>query len=344
VSADLDPAAVRRGTVVDVAGLALAVRADDDARAEAVASLFRHATVVDAAPDCTLQVVATPIDLPATEPDVETAELAQWRTAADDVVWLRAVGDLRARGTPTELVVGGPGEFPTRTYRFVVLVGLARLLADHGRHLLHGAAFLVDGRAVVVLGGTGMGKSTLAYAAHRAGLGVIADDAVIVHLDDGTVRIAGLARPISVSAEVDPDLVGGRPVPDDLRSRIELPPDTLTGGSHRAGALVVLDGPGPAGAALAPIAGVEALHAVIRVDPTLADAQHRPRLFAIAGALGRLPTWRAHRGTDPARALDDARALVNLIAAAVRAAAPPNGDGPAPPGPTPAAPRPGPRP
>jgi len=343
VSAEPDPTAVRTGTVIDVAGLALAVHADDDARAEAIASLFRHATIVDTPPDCTLRVVATPIELPATDPDVETAELAQWRTTADDTLWLRAAGDLRARGTPTELVVGGPGDFPTRTYRFVVLVGLARLLADHGRHLLHGAAFLIDGRAVVVLGNTGMGKSTLAYAAHRAGLGVIADDAVIVHLDDGTVRIAGRARPISVAADVAPALAGARPVPDDLRARVELPADTLVGGTHPAAALVVLEGPDPGGAALAPIAGVEVLHAVIRVDPTLADAQHRPRLFAIAGALGRLPTWRAHRGTDPARALDDARALVTLIVAGVRSTSTP-GDAGGPPGPTPPAPPPAPRP
>ncbi|MFO1538617.1 MAG: hypothetical protein ACKOVH_12490, partial [Actinomycetota bacterium] len=113
--------------------------------------------------------------------------------------------------------------------------------------------------------------------------------------------------------------------------------------THPAAALVVLEGPDPGGAALAPIAGVEALHAVIRVDPTLADAQHRPRLFAIAGALGRLPTWRAHRGTDPARALDDARALVTLIVAGVRSTSTP-GDAGGPPGPTPPAPPPAPRP
>lgn len=320
MSADLDPSVVRRGVVIDVAGLGVAVHADDATRAEAVASLFRHAPSRAGAPDCAVRVVSTPIEVPDTEPDVTSAELEQWRTAADGTVWLRTPGGLCARSTPTELVVGGPDDHPVRVYRFVILVGLARLLADHGRHLLHGAAFLIDGRAVVVLGSTGVGKSTLAYAAHRAGHGVLSDDAVVVRRDGDAVRVSGLARPISVAADVAPDLAGGRPVPDDLRDRIELPPGTLAAGTHTARALVVLEGPDPAGASLTPLPGTEALHAVIRVDPTLADAQHRPRLFAIAGALGRLPTWRARRGTDAASAVADADALVRLIAARVRSA------------------------
>jgi energy-coupling factor transporter ATP-binding protein EcfA2 len=55
-----------------------------------------------------------------------------------------------------------------------------RILAHKGLLVLHGSAVEIAGEAVVFLGETGMGKSTLAASLDRAGHRLLGDDAVIV--------------------------------------------------------------------------------------------------------------------------------------------------------------------
>lgn len=57
---------------------------------------------------------------------------------------------------------------------------LPRLLAHHGRMVLHASAVEVDGRALAFAGETGRGKSTLAASLHGAGWPLLGDDALIV--------------------------------------------------------------------------------------------------------------------------------------------------------------------
>jgi hypothetical protein len=59
------------------------------------------------------------------------------------------------------------------------------LLRLRGVTCLHASAVVVDGKAIAVVGGAGMGKSTSAAAFARLGLGVLTDD-VLALRDDGT--------------------------------------------------------------------------------------------------------------------------------------------------------------
>lgn len=71
------------------------------------------------------------------------------------------------------------------------------LLTRAGRIPVHAAGVMVGGRAVVLAGPSGTGKSTLALAALRAGLPVLSDDTVYVQLAP-RLRVWGLPRPIHV--------------------------------------------------------------------------------------------------------------------------------------------------
>lgn len=95
-------------------------------------------------------------------------------------------GDSTAAAVPAPAVAGP------------VLAQLTRwLLADeeHWPHL-HAAAFSLHGRAVVVAGTSGTGKTTLAVSAATTGAPVLNDEIVAVDREAGLVR--AVARPLSV--------------------------------------------------------------------------------------------------------------------------------------------------
>ena len=66
---------------------------------------------------------------------------------------------------------------------------LPRILAHEGRLVLHGAAIRVGGRAIVILGDSGRGKSTLAASFAQAGFALLGDDAMVVSRRDGQIHI-----------------------------------------------------------------------------------------------------------------------------------------------------------
>lgn len=79
-----------------------------------------------------------------------------------------------------------------QTFRYKVVEALTlSLVTPRDRQPLHAAALVRDGAAVVVTGPSGMGKSTLAYAAARQGIPVLAEDTVHLQSRPG-LRVWGL--------------------------------------------------------------------------------------------------------------------------------------------------------
>lgn len=74
------------------------------------------------------------------------------------------------------------------------------LLACFDRHPIHAAAIARDGRAVLLAGPSGTGKSTLAYLAHAAGITVLSDDRVWVQMTP-SLRIWGRPATVRLTAE-----------------------------------------------------------------------------------------------------------------------------------------------
>ena len=77
-------------------------------------------------------------------------------------------------------------------FRYALLEALTlSIVTRHDRPPLHAAALARDGAAVVISGPSGVGKSTLAYAAARTGMGVLAEDTVYLQ-SHPRLRIWGL--------------------------------------------------------------------------------------------------------------------------------------------------------
>ena len=78
-------------------------------------------------------------------------------------------------------IVGAEDDHPSNTLRhFLVDHLIPRVLANLGQLVLHGSAINDKGSTFLVLGRTGMGKSTLAASFMTDGYGLIGDDALII--------------------------------------------------------------------------------------------------------------------------------------------------------------------
>ncbi len=303
MSGPLDVGSIRSGVAIDVAGLATRVVADDLDRAEAVASLFRDADLTEADPECEIRLTEAAPELPARPPDVTLERIAIWWS--DDAMYLDVAG-LRARADADGVWAGGDVPSIGACFRNACLQGLSRVFAVRGRFLTHGAVVVLRGGPVLVMGGSGVGKSTLTFAARRSGRGVVSDDAVVLDApaDGGPVRATGMPRPIAVPADVVEGLaVAGQAVPEDPRQRIEVDAGTRVDGPVTLAGLVIAAGADPRGAGIDRLTGPDVLHAILQTMQSFSDPAHRNAAFGIAGRLAQVPAWTMRRGNDPAAAL-----------------------------------------
>lgn len=184
------------------------------------------------------------------------------------------------------------------------------------RQPVHAAAIADGNRGLVLAGSSGVGKSTLALAALRAGLRVLTDDAVYVQLRP-RLRVWGMGRPLHVppgTAERFPDLARGPAVvrPGGKR-KVAV---ALESGGEAVGEPPVLErtglcvleagGQGPSVATLPVEEAVQTL--LSRLDPGF-DAFRETipeRIRALAGG----GAWRVRVGAEPEGALPALRELL----------------------------------
>jgi hypothetical protein len=78
-------------------------------------------------------------------------------------------------------------------------LALMEVLRRRSRYCLHAAACVVDGRVVLVPGGSGAGKTTVAVAMVRAGAGFMGDDTVLLSPDPDGVSVFGFPDEINLT-------------------------------------------------------------------------------------------------------------------------------------------------
>ncbi len=105
--------------------------------------------------------------------------------------------------------------------------GMNWCVAGHAHHylMLHAAVLEKNGRAVVLPGDPGAGKSTLTAALMLSGWRLLSDEITLIDRDDG--MLVGLARPVSLkNASIDviqrafPDAVIGAPAHDTHKGTV----------------------------------------------------------------------------------------------------------------------------
>lgn len=96
-------------------------------------------------------------------------------------------GNLWVRAGEEILVDAGPAADEAAVRLHVLSAGLAAILHQRRRLVLHGSAVAVRGEAVVFLGEPGSGKSTLTAAAYSLGHPLLTDDVTAVDFPDPRV-------------------------------------------------------------------------------------------------------------------------------------------------------------
>ncbi len=106
-----------------------------------------------------------------------------------------SVGSSRLKPAAPILVSRGPSISTTRFNHSVLHGFVPQLLALRGEVVLHATCVLVDGRAFLFAGASGMGKSTLAAGFASLGLTVFSEDVVRIQVDDGVPPLAHPSYP-----------------------------------------------------------------------------------------------------------------------------------------------------
>jgi hypothetical protein len=288
--------------VVDIAGVPVALQATDDERGRGLRASLESFGPTTLAPMATIAVDATPATTPARPPHSELLGLAFW-TAPDGLVVaappglvITVAGDLAHAHLPDLAALP--------SFERCVYLPLTWLLARHDRFILHGAAIVRDGRALLLLGASGAGKSTLAVSALEAGWLALADDVVIVHAGgDGPGRsgpcIHGIHRVPAVPTEIGGPHADAAPRLDDPRRRAALPRTLLTGGGHRLAGVVLITHADADAGSLARTTGHQALPLLLQAFAATVDPQLRAAFFETARTLDRLPMWELGHAADP---------------------------------------------
>src|SRR2546421_712555 len=185
---------LRSGEVFDVGDVPVLFRATDALRADALGGFLAGFAPADAAPEGSVSVRARRPAMPARRADHVVDGFRVWIAGTTMHVHLGTVA--RASATDSTAVVGVSGDSAARALPVALLFVLTHVLAYRDRFLLHAGAVVGHGHAYVVVGESGSGKSTLVAAALESGWQAVADDMVVVRVEDSGVAIAGIPRPI----------------------------------------------------------------------------------------------------------------------------------------------------
>jgi hypothetical protein len=298
--------------VVDVAGVPVGLRASDEVRGRSLRATLEGFDTTRADALVTIAVDAERVAPPDAEPQSQLYHIKYWEAPGDAVVGGSAGLLLFVDGSESRAHL--PDLAALTDFEGCVFLPLTWLLARHARFVLHGAAVERDGVAFLVLGHSGMGKSTLAAAALEAGWRVLADDVVIVRAEDtgsaperaSSFRIHGVHRTPAFPIEIGGPLTESATPLGDVRDRAELPRHVLTGGEHDLAGVVLLAHSEHDEGSLTRASGARVLPLLLQSFAGSIDRQLRTQFFATAGALSRLPVWELGHAADASRRREQA--------------------------------------
>ena len=301
-----------------LAGVPTRVQIDDPLLAAAVLDGLGELPVIDAPAELVItdDGDSTP---PAGDPDDTLGVVQAWRR--EGVLFLTWEPVLEARSDDRRVVLarrGGDQATVGRAVRQLLPQAMGHLLGAHGRVLLHGGAVLDASNAIVVLGPTGTGKSTLVYAARSAGRAVLSDDLVVITRDGEALEATGIPRALSVATDgPDGPPAGARTITGDIRERWQVPLEGV-GGAHRVAAVVVTEHSTAPGGHLERLTASELWDIVLASHFAAGDPSRLRAAFPVLAAVSRLPGWRLGHGRDPATRLEVGARLLDSIADACR--------------------------
>ncbi|CAN5662505.1 hypothetical protein BH20ACT1_BH20ACT1_07910 [soil metagenome] len=306
--------AIVSGCNVDIAGTSVHLEATDGRRALAMALLLCDLPFHGAPARLKIRFSGQCPPRPSRPPDQVDDDFLIWRGAEELVIRYGEGMGARVRGGRLE--VGGDDAHPARAFRQIFPFAITHLLAPLGRFVLHAAGLSQEGASLLVLGGSGAGKSSVVLAGVRAGWRPMSDDLVVVRLGADGPQARGIRRPVAGPSEmVDSAALGARPIPGDLRGRWRVPLEQWASGWHRvAGSLVTAHATTP-GSSLDRLDAGRLLEPLLLAFLSLSGPGYVQTWLPVAAALSRSPGWELRHGTEPAQRRAGAERLLGVVRA-----------------------------
>lgn len=178
--------------------------------------------------------------------------------------------------------------------RTLARMGAVLRLRQRNRYYVHASGVANrSGGAIIFVGESGTGKSTLAFALARRGWTLLGDDGVVLEPLGPSIQAHGWRSPSLVSASLAPyfsELSGcaGQAILGDQRSRVPMSAPTA---SHARLDAIVFVSRGPSGS-LGPCGQAKALTSLIRQSPwvLLGDSESARHLRALQTIVGTVST------------------------------------------------------
>lgn len=306
-------------TVVAIAGIPLVVRSNS---AQVIAAFEARHDAGDTPDGATLHCTMTVRVAPGgTLGDVRAQ--AKWEFPDDNRATVTGPGVSVAGELNPGVAIANVTEAFVRghpLFRATVVDGMSLwMLGRKDRHPVHAAAVRQGGAAVLLCGRSGVGKSTLAYVADRAGLEVLSDDWTRVQLAPA-LRVWGEGRrPIvhllkrardehAELRDVEPDWVsaGG-----ELKLSIRAREHSAAGPFADAVRVCLLTRDG-SGISRRPATSAEISDALVNAPEAVADRDPGQRR-RVAAALAQAGGWHLNLSADPADAIPHLRAMLASI-------------------------------
>ncbi len=291
-----------RSMTIDVAGVAVEVEADDDRYEKCLLTRLGD-TPSDQSPVVRV-VIGGRERAPDRPPDQQMEGYQAWEN--DGVIWI-GQGDAVVRVGADTVEVGGPIDTLQQEDLLDDLLqfGLAAVLTSDGRMVIHGAVVARGDEALVLVGASGKGKSTLAAAALLGDWDLLGDDLAIANPIEATIQA------VRRTPMVPGDLAAAHGLQGELaagsRQRLQLPVEALAHGPRRLIGVVAVDHGIDGG--IEPTAGahLDTLDDALAVPPFRSIIR---RYLAPGAALVALPTVILRHARDPHERV--ARALTSL--------------------------------
>ena len=173
------------------------------------------------------------------------------------------------------------------------------LIARSGRAPIHAAGLVAGGRAILLAGPSGIGKSCLAQAAVGAGFTVLSDDIVFAE-PAPSLRVWGMPRPIHLFKKDAPAAADGvlRLRNGKIKRAVPIPCGRHAASAEGAALCILARGEQ---ASLTPITAGDAMESFGRLDRGFDLLETEIR--ASVAALARRGAWRLCLSDDPADAV-----------------------------------------
>jgi hypothetical protein len=212
--------AIVSGRIVDIAGFGVLLQASDLRRGRAMGALLHDLDSHPGPAKLKISFSSATNDPPLRPYDECYDELKVWREG--ELLLLNYGGGINSRIDALGIQITGEGAALERAFHYIFTFGIAHLLGLHGRFLLHGGAIQREGRAMLLLGETGSGKSTLVLAALRNGWLALGDDLSVIRETADGLEVTGIAKRFAIPHDLEGSPSNGRPIPGDPRRRLVL--------------------------------------------------------------------------------------------------------------------------